>query len=133
MTVFIDSNILVYAFSTDPRRGRAIEIVANGGLINAQVLNELTNVLRKKQRISWPVIEDVIHSVRQRFPDIPPLTVDTHASAVVLARDHGVSFYDALIVAAALQAGCDTLYSEDLQHCRAFGALAVVNPFGPTP
>ncbi len=129
MTAFIDSNILVYAFSTDPRRDRAIEIVANGGLINAQVLNELTNVLRRKQRVSWPVIEDVIHSVRQRFPNIPPLTVDTHASAVALARDHGCSFYDALIIAAALDGGCNTLYSEDLQHGRAFGGLAVVNPF----
>ena len=63
------------------------------------------------------------------LPDVMPLTADTHASALGLARDHGLSFYDALIVAAAIEAGCDTLYSEDLQHGRTIGGLAIVNPF----
>jgi len=46
-----------------------------------------------------------------------------------LARDHGLAFYDALIVAAALEAGCGTLYSEDMQHGRAVGGLTIVDPF----
>jgi len=58
-----------------------------------------------------------------------PITYDTHASALALARNHNLSFYDALIVASAVEAGCDTLYSEDLQDGRSFAGLAIVNPF----
>jgi predicted nucleic acid-binding protein len=67
--------------------------------------------------------------IRARFPDVVPLTADTHASALGLARDHGLSFHDALIVAAAIEAGCETLYSENMQHGRTFGGLVIVNPF----
>ena len=63
------------------------------------------------------------------FRDISPITSATHAAAVALARDHSLAFYDALILAAAIEAGCETLYSEDFQHGRRFGDLMVVNPF----
>jgi predicted nucleic acid-binding protein len=129
VTAFFDTNIIVYAFSTDPKRDRAIETIATGGSISAQVLNEFTSVLRNKQRQSWTVIEDVIRTITTQFSNILPLTVQTHAAAVGLARDHNLSFYDALIVASALEAGCDTLYSEDLQDGRSFLALTIVNPF----
>ena len=56
-------------------------------------------------------------------------TSATHAAAVSLARDHGFAFYDALIVAAALERGCDTLFSEDMQHGRSVAGLTIVNPF----
>jgi predicted nucleic acid-binding protein len=127
VSAFFDSDILIYAYSTDPRRDRALAVVAAGGIISAQVLNEFTNVLRKKQ--DWPIIEAAVDSVRFQFPDIVPLTADTHAAALGLARDHGFAFYDALIVAAAIEAGCDILYSEDLQRGRAIGALTIRNPF----
>jgi predicted nucleic acid-binding protein len=126
---FFDSNILIYAYSTDPRRERAINVIAPGGTISAQVLNEFTNVLRKKQKVEWPVIEAVVASLRLQFPDIVPVTAETHAAALPLARDHGLAFYDALVVATAIDAGCDTLYSEDLQHGRGFGSLTIINPF----
>ena len=129
MSAFFDSNILIYAYSTDMRRKRALTAIAGGGVISAQVLNEFTNVLRKKQRQDWAVIEAAVQSIRFRFPDTVPLTADTHAAALALARDHALAFYDALIVAAAIDAGCDTLYSEDLQHGRNIGGLAIVNPF----
>jgi predicted nucleic acid-binding protein len=129
MSSFFDSNILVYAFSADIRRERALTTIADGGVISAQVLNEFTNVLRKKQRQDWSVIEAAVQSIRFRFPDIAPLTADTHAVALVLARDHTLAFYDALIVAAAIEAGCETLYSEDMQHGRSIGGLSIVNPF----
>lgn len=129
MSAFFDSNILIYAYSTDIRRQRALTTIAGGGVISAQVLNEFTNVLRKKQKQDWSIIEAAVQSIRFRFPDIVPLTSDTHAAALVLARDHGLAFYDALIVACAIDAGCDTLYSEDLQHGRSVGGLAIVNPF----
>lgn len=129
MSAFFDSNILIYAYSTDIRRAPALSAIAGGGVISAQVLNEFTNVLRKKQKQDWSVIEAAIQSIRFRFPDIVPLTSDTHAAGLALARDHGLAFYDALIVATAIDAGCDTLYSEDLQHGRSIGGLAIVNPF----
>jgi predicted nucleic acid-binding protein len=97
--------------------------------VTARVLNEFTNVLRRKQKQDWAVIEAAVQSVRFRFSNIVPLTADTHAAALALARDHALAFYDALIVAAAIEAGCDTLYSEDLQHGRSIGRLAIVNPF----
>ncbi|MBC9882025.1 PIN domain-containing protein [Bradyrhizobium sp. INPA01-394B] len=129
MSAFFDSNILIYAYSTDARRQLALNVIAGGGTISAQVLNEFTNVLRKKQKQDWPVIEAAVQSLRFRFPDIVPLTSDTHAAALALARDHTLAFYDALIIAAAIEAGCDTLYSEDLQHGRNIGGLTIVNPF----
>jgi predicted nucleic acid-binding protein len=129
VSAFFDSNILIYAYSTDTRRHRALSTIAGGGVISAQVLNEFTNVLRKRQKQDWPAIEAAVQSLRFRFPDIVPLTSDTHAAALALARDHTFAFYDALIVAAAIEAGCDVLYSEDLQHGRSIGELAIVNPF----
>ncbi|MGY4499314.1 putative nucleic acid-binding protein [Bradyrhizobium sp. GM24.11] len=129
MSAFFDSNILIYAYSTDIRRQPALTTIAGGGIISAQVLNEFTNVLRKKQKQDWSIIEAAVQSIRFRFPDIVPLTSDTHAAALVLARDHGLAFYDALILAAAIEAGCDVLYSEDMQHGRSIAGLAIVNPF----
>ncbi|CCE07197.1 PilT protein, N-terminal (fragment) [Bradyrhizobium sp. STM 3843] len=86
-------------------------------------------MLRRKQKLDWPVIEAALSSVVFRFPDARPLTTTTHSVALALARDHSLQFYDALIVAAALEAGCDTLFSEDLQHGRTLSGLTIVNPF----
>jgi predicted nucleic acid-binding protein len=129
---FLDSNVLVYAFSSDRRRDRALSIAAQGGVISAQTLNELTNVLRRKLRQEWPTIEAAIETVRSFFDEIVPLTASTHAAALPLARDHGFSFLDALIIASALEADCDTLYSEDMQDGQVIGGLMIRNPFrGP--
>ena len=67
--------------------------------------------------------------LRASLDDVVPITLNMHGNAVSLARDHGLSFYDALIVASAIEAGCDTRYSEDMQHGRTFGGLTIVNPF----
>jgi predicted nucleic acid-binding protein len=127
---FLDTNILVYAsLSDDPRRLRAEQILLAGGTISAQVLNEFTNVARAKLGWSWAEIEATLDLVRSRLSRVRALTADTHAAALVLARDHGFAFYDALIVAAAIEAGCDILYSEDMQHGRVIGGLTIRNPF----
>jgi len=75
------------------------------------------------------VIEAAVNSIRFRFPDIVALTAETHTAALGLAREHGLAFYDALIVAFAIEAGCDTLYSEDMQHGRDLASLTIRNPF----
>ncbi len=134
MKVFLDTNILVYAQQSGTKAAAAKEIVAGGGVISVQVLNELANVLRKKLRRSWRDVQQVLDDVSAALDPALPLAVQSHATALGLARDDSLAFYDALIVASALEAGCDRLYSEDLQHGRGFGALIVRNPFleGPT-
>ena len=129
MKPFFDTNVLVYAFLDDARRAPAQQALAEGGIISAQVLNEFTHVSRRKHKFDWPEIERALAVIRRRFPVVAPLTEQTHAAALALARDHGFAFYDALIVAAAIEAGCDTLVTEDMQHGRAFGGLAIRNPF----
>lgn len=133
MIGFFDTNVLVYAFSDGPKREPAREALAVGGVISAQVLNEFTNVSRRKQKREWAEIEAALAVVRARFPEVVPLTAETHAAALALARDHGFPFYDALILAAAIEAGCDTLYSEDMQDGRAIGGLTIRNPFLASP
>jgi predicted nucleic acid-binding protein len=127
---FFDTNILIYAFAADdPRSARAEALIADGGVIGVQVLNEFTNVTRRKLRWQWEQIESAITVIEELLGPARPLTTAVHARAVVVARDQELSFYDALIVAAAFDAGCQILYSEDLQHGQKFGALKVVNPF----
>ena len=127
---FFDTNILIYAFAADdPRSARAEALIADGGVIGVQVLNEFTNVTRRKLRWQWRQIEAAFAVIEELLGPARPLTTAIHARAVVLARDHELSFYDALIVAAALDAGCEVLCSEDLQHGQKFGALKVENPF----
>lgn len=127
---FIDTNILIYAFAAnDPRSSRAESLIAEGGVIGVQVLNEFTNVTRRKLRWQWDQVEASLAVVEELFGPVAPLTTAIHARAVVLARERELSVHDALIVAAAQDAGCELLFSEDLQHGQRFGTLAVENPF----
>ena len=129
MTAFWDTNVFVYAFIAGPKQQIARRKLVSGGVISVQVLNEFANVMTRKMRQSWADVERFLSTIEVRFPTAAPLTVQTHAAAHALARDHSIAFYDALIVAAAIEAGCDRLYSEDLQHGRRFGDCVVVNPF----
>lgn len=129
MSAFLDTNILVYAQQAGPKATISQDLIAQGGTISVQVVNELTNVLRKKDNRSWRDIELVLDDIDNALEPALPLTATTSRAALALARDHGFSFYDALIIASAIDAGCDTLYSEDLQHGRSIGGLAIVNPF----
>jgi predicted nucleic acid-binding protein len=126
---FFDTNILVYTTTSDPRQHQAAACLSHGGVASIQVLNEFVHVARRKLRNDWPQIEIALEQFRISLEDILPITLATHDSAVALARDHGLAFYDALIVASAIEAGCDILYSEDMQHGRSIGGLAIVNPF----
>ena len=129
MSAFFDTNIIVYGFGKGPKRDVARLCMADGGVISAQVLNEFTNVSRRKYQKPWAEIENAIGVLTNHFDAVLPLTIETHQIALALARDHNFAFYDALIVASALEAGCETLFSEDLQDGRAIGGLRIVNPF----
>lgn len=127
---FFDTNVLLYLVSSDARKADLAEAeLAAGGHLSVQVLNEFTNVARRKAGLSWDEIADVLEPVR-RICTVHALDVANHDFARDLARRHELSFYDALIVASACQAGCRVLASEDLQHGQRFqGTLTVRNPF----
>jgi predicted nucleic acid-binding protein len=127
---FLDTNVLLYALSADAAKADIAEsLLRAGGVINVQVLNEFTSVARRKLGMGWPEIDEVLGLMRRRCT-VRDLDVGTHDAALVLARDAGFAWYDALIVAAALRAGCKRLYSQDMQHGMKVGKpLIIVNPF----
>lgn len=127
---FFDTNVLVYLASGDTAKAdRAEAAVAEGGAISAQVLNELTNVARRKMQISWADTHALLTMLRGLLT-VHPLTVETHETGLGLAERYGLSTWDAMIAASAIHAGCDTLWSEDMQHGMTLDdGLRIVNPF----
>ena len=129
MTAFIDTNVLIYGQEAGAKSETARRVILAGGVISVQVLNEFAAVLRRKFGLEWAVIADSLADVRTALDPVRPIGVEIHTSAVALARSHGFSFHDALIVASALDAGCETLLTEDLQASRRVNGLTIVNPF----
>ena len=96
-----------------------------------QVLNEFANVAHRKFRMPWPEVADVLQLIRRQCV-VHPLTPLVHAGAIALVQRHALARYDALLVAAAADAGCSVLYSEDVQDGqRMTDALVIRNPFTP--
>lgn len=128
--VFFDSNVLLYMLSEDvDKADRAEVLLAGGGTISVQVLNELTLAGRRKFRMDWGGIDQFLVPVRS-LCEIKPMTEDTYDLGRTLAERHQFPIYDAMIVAAALLAGSDTLYSEDMHDgLLVDGRLRIRNPF----
>ena len=127
---FIDTNVLIYAFSEDAAKAAVAEaILAAGGSISVQVLNEFTNVSRRKLKLDWLEVEERLSVVKALVSEAAPVTVAVHEKAIEIARDHNFSVYDALIVASALSMGCARLLTEDMQHGRSIEGLVIENPF----
>lgn len=127
---FIDTNVLIYAFSDDDAKASVAEgVLAAGGIISVQVLNEFTNVCRRKLKLEWYATEERLTVVKALTYEVLPITLDHHEKAITLARAHGFGFYDALLIAAALISNCTALISEDLQHGRIIEGLRIENPF----
>lgn len=131
MPAFLDTNILIYAQQSGPKGDAARALLAEGGVVSVQVLNEFAAVSARKFGRGWPEIGAALDDILAVLAPPVPLTLSIHTGARALAAAHGVSFYDALIISAAREAGCDTLYSEDLQASRRFGPTQIVNPFIP--
>jgi predicted nucleic acid-binding protein len=129
VSAFFDTNILVYAQQAGGKADRARALLAGGGKLSVQVLNEFTAVSRRKQDKEWREIDEAISDVLALVEPPLALTLDLHMAARALAENQKLSFYDALIVASAIGAGCNVLYSEDMQHGRSIGGLAIANPF----
>jgi predicted nucleic acid-binding protein len=127
---FLDTNVLLYVASEESKKAdRAEEILAAGGTISVQVLNEVVNVARRKMRMSWEDISSFLAAVRN-LATVASLTVETHEVGIALAERYGFATYDTMIVASALLSDCDILWSEDMQHGMAVdGRLRIANPF----
>ena len=134
---FLDTNIVVYTFEKEssPERVRARELVemaltTRPGVISHQVVQEFLSVATRKFAVPLSAadcrlyLERVLVPLWHSFP-----SRDLYQRALEVQEDSGYGFYDSLIVAAAVMAGCGTLYPQDLQHGRTFGAMVVVDPF----
>jgi predicted nucleic acid-binding protein len=127
---FFDTNVILYAFSQDDTRGQVAEtLLAAGGTVSVQVLNEFAAVARRKLDKSWEEVRRALDLLRVVCPEPVPLTVKTHESAVRIAERYGYSIFDSLIIAAALHAGASTLYTEDMRNGQAIDGLTIRNPF----
>ena len=128
--VFLDSNILIYAVGDDEsRRAVAESLIAQRPVVSAQVLAETAAVLRRKFMLEHPAIEKILTAILARV-SCEPLSAGTVLSALRLGERLGYSHYDSQIIAAALEAGCSVLYSEDMQHGQLIDdTLTILNPF----
>jgi predicted nucleic acid-binding protein len=127
---FADTNVIVYAQSDDGEKSaKAIQLLEGDLVISTQVVNETVSVLTRKHGFSLGDAHQVATYLLV-VCEVVPLDADTIREAIRLAARHQLSHWDSLIVSAALLAGCDTLYTEDLQHGQVFDdRLTVVNPF----
>ncbi len=127
---FFDTNVLLYVASGDPAKAeRAEKLIGDGGVISVQVLNEITNVARRKMAMSWIETGSFLSMIRDLLP-VQPITIEIHETGLVLAERYGLSTRDAMIAASALHADCDTLWSEDMQDGLAVeNRLRITNPF----
>lgn len=126
---FFDTNVILYLLDDGPRADRSAELLAKGGLISVQVLNEALVNCIGKAGMSWRDAGDFLAGVRD-LCDVTALSAEIHDVGLALGERYGFSVYDAMIVAAALTSGCERLYTEDLQHCQLIeGSLRILSPF----
>jgi predicted nucleic acid-binding protein len=129
--VFLDTNILIYAsLRDDPRAAIAAALLAAGGVISVQVLNEFASVAHRKLKRPWSEVTTALTAFRTLCPEVRALDLATHEAALAIAQRDVLSLYDALIVASALEAGCVRLLTEDMQDGRIIARrLTISNPF----
>lgn len=126
---FVDTNIVLYLLDDGPKADRAEAILGQGPRISVQVLNEAMVNCRRKAGLSWDETDAFLAGVRA-LCQVEDLTIQTHEVGRALAERYGFSVYDAMIVAAALIAGCTTLHTEDMHDgLLVEGRLRLVNPF----
>ncbi len=131
MSQFFDTNILAYYYTrTDLLKRQRVGslLLEDERIVSTQVLSELSNVLSSKVKQSWPIIHGVIQEVCDSFT-LMMVTEATVTSAISLAERYKYSYYDSLILASALEAQCEVLYSEDFQHNQIIEGVRIINPF----
>lgn len=128
--LFVDTNVLLYLLSDDEhKKSSAKDILLTYPLISTQVINEFSNVCIRKFKLPADQLLKALNGI-ERFTTITQPTISTTRKAIHLQSRYQLQYYDSLIIATALENGCDILYSEDMQHGLVIdGQLKVVNPF----
>ena len=131
---FLDTNILIYAYSEDEPEKQSVALqlldyFGNEVIISKQVVNELSNILLKKFKLTTEQVENVLLEIDDVLP-IVDFDLTTQIKALRLKDRYKLQFYDALIIATALKSNCKIVYSEDMQHGMSIdGCLSIINPF----
>lgn len=129
-SAFFDTTVLVYILKEGDKKSEiADQLLAAGGVLSVQVLNEFAHVARRKLGMSWEEIEEALANIRGLCSPPAPLTIETHATALKIAKRYGFQIYDSLVLASALETQCSILYSEDRQHGQKIESLTIHNPF----
>jgi predicted nucleic acid-binding protein len=128
--IFLDTNILIYAFSQDRRQAIARSLIRAPFELSVQSLNEFANAARRKLGMDWEAVEWALGDLIEASKTIHPLTLDVHLRGVALADRFGLQFYDATLLAAASKGGCTVFLSEDMQDGMVIeNRLTIRNPF----
>jgi predicted nucleic acid-binding protein len=128
--VTVDTNIAVYALSEGAKAQAALVALRSATFVSVQLLSELANVGRRKLGLGWPDVALLVEKVREAVATVIPVTNELVGEAIRIAERYRLSYYDSLMLAAALSGGAQTFFSEDLQHDLIIdGTLRIVDPF----
>jgi predicted nucleic acid-binding protein len=126
---FFDTNVLLYLISADARKAtRAEQLLAGGGVVSVQVLNEFADVAQRKYGNPWPRVRAVLSDIRA-LCRVEANSVQTHEVGLRIAERYKFRVYDGMIVAAAILSGCRRLLSEDMQDGQKIDQVTIRNPF----
>ncbi|HEV2917238.1 MAG TPA: PIN domain-containing protein [Candidatus Babeliales bacterium] len=130
--IFIDTNILIYAYSSDEISKKHIvdTIIYNGNaIISTQVINEFINVMRKKRKITFDKLTNVVQEFSSLF-SIASINIQTIEQALKIAQKYNFSYFDSLMLSSALECSCSIIYTEDMHHEQIIeNKLIIKNPF----
>jgi len=131
--VFLDCNIVIYIYCNNEiyKQGIAQSLFKNKiVVISTQVLQETANTLHKKFKADYDIISAILSECVNNASHLHVNTKKTVINACSIAKRFQLSFYDSVIISSALEAGCQTIYSEDMQHNMLIdNTLTIVNPF----
>lgn len=129
-TVFFDTNILLYIFMEQSEKSVTAEkLLSQKGTVSVQVLNELCHVVRRKMKLNFVEMNEILAAVKL-LCQVEPLDLTTHELGIDLTKHYNFSTYDAMIVASAIRSKCSILYSEDMQSNLVVNdTLRIINPF----
>ena len=130
---FFDSNVVIYAYYNKEERKQQISrqlMAESNAVISTQVLQEISNSLKRKFKMEYSAIKALLTECIKNCREVHINTRQTIFKACDIAERYQFSFYDSLIISAALESGCKVLYSEDLQHRQAIeNTLTIINPY----
>ena len=126
---FFDSNVVLYLFGSESdKAARSEQLLADGGVVSVQVLNEFSNVALRKMRKPWAQAREMLDGIRANC-SVVPVTIETHERGLVIAERYQLQVHDGMIVAAAQLAGCTVLYSENMHDGLVIERLTIRNPY----